>query len=144
MNSEAFIDKEIAPRPKINRLPLLPARECSENEKVSDNYIIRQSVYSFGAVALLILFFIGYQYRIGLSEVALIPPDDGRLMSLVDSSGDVIKTDNLELYFKDSNGMMVGQMVKIASESEKTTPNQTVNNNDPATGRDLLVIVSKH
>ena len=149
MNSEAFINTDIAPRPKINRLPLASAYDKSniflKKKEFIDNYSVWRYVYFFGAVALLVVFLIIYKYSAGV-RVAVVSPDDAHLMSLIESSDDAPKAENSELYFKDSGGVIVGQMVNIAAGLEKQPVSRvTVNrNDDPAVERDLLKIVDKH
>lgn len=143
MNREAIM-YEFASKPKINRLPLPQPHPQERNEYVSDDRVIWWSMWSFSSFALLILVLIGYQYSVGLSDKAVISPDDVRLMALVNSVDDITKREDSSVYFKDHEGIIVGQMVKIASESEEMIPDKLVNSGDKPTERELLAILSKY
>ena len=140
MNSEALIH-EFAPKPKINRLPSLPPTSSQPNFNMFDGNIIKWSLWLFLPLALI---FVIYQYSSGLSVVSRVSPDDARLLELVNSSEDVAKFNDSTLYFRDNEGIIVGDMVKIASESEKMIPNKIQGDGSRPTEHDLLSILSKY
>lgn len=147
MNSEALID-DFIPRPKINRLPSFIAEEkIAENSEVSvvtsgdtfgSGFL---NIWTVALLAVMVLLFLSYRnYNESM--------DRERLISLVNSTDDMVKVNSSTLYFKDNNGAIAGQMVRVAPESENIIIN-TINNNmtnstDDADGRELLTIVGKH
>ncbi len=140
MNSEALMH-EISPRPKVNRLPLPPARNQSELSISSSTYMARGGVLLFGA---LVLMFATYQYGIGSSATAPRTQDVDQPAEAANLFDIVNKHEDSTLYFRDNEGVIVGSMVKIASESEKMIPNKIVSGGDRPTERELLTILSKY
>ena len=141
MNSEALIH-EFAPKPKINRLPSLPPTRVESNySNMFDGNVIKWAAWLFLPLALI---FVIYQYSSGLSVVSKVSPDDARLLELINSSEDVAKFNDSTLYFRDNEGIIVGDMVKIASESEKMIPNKIHGDGSRPAEHDLLSILSKY
>lgn len=136
MNSEAIMH-EFVSRPKVNRLPLPPTHSYSN---ILDADVIKWSLWLLGSLA---LFFIVYQYSSGLIMRKAPIADDARLMEVVDSYADIAKPSDSTLYFRDSNGYIMGSMVSITTESAKITPSR-VYNNDTSTESELLSILSKY
>lgn len=139
---------EFVSKPKINRLPLPATHAQTYDAYMSDNYIIWRSMWVFAVLAVLILIFMGYQYSAGSSKTAVIPADDARLMALVNAEGDVAQKNqknNSSLYINDNGEVIVGQVVKIAPESEKKTASNSERiAYNKSEGHDLLTILSKH
>ncbi len=135
-------------RPKVSRLPFLPAEEQHIEEKEFDGNVIWRSIYAFGVVSLFTIAFVAYNYEAGSSRKAVMSADDARLEALVNSSDDVINISNSALYFKDSSGVIVGQMVSMEPRAEKTQSGNTSDvvavGSDAAVNYDLLAILSKH
>jgi hypothetical protein len=142
MNMKVTMDDFVS-KPKVNRSPFSSARSQG-GEFNFDNYIVWRSLLAFVVAALLIVAFVGYKYGMVSSEVSTLSPDDMRLMALINSSGDVAKNSNSSIYFNDDDGVIVGQMVRVDSESKKTTPDNSAVIVTEPTKSDLLVILSKH
>jgi hypothetical protein len=142
MNMKVTMDDFVS-KPKVNRSPFSSARSQG-GEFNFDNYIVWRSLLAFVVAALLIVAFVGYKYGMVSSEVSTLSPDDMRLMALINSSGDVAKNSNSSIYFNDDEGVIVGQMVRVDSESKKTTPDNSAVIVTEPTKSDLLVILSKH
>lgn len=143
MNSEAIMH-EFVSRPKINRLPFEPARSNFNFASLLDGEIIR---WPLAGVASLVLLFIIYQYGSDILTKPAPHPDDDKLIEAVDSPADTIKSGSSTLYFRDNDGVIVGDMVKIASESEKTIPDKVYgnsSNSNATTESELLSILSKY
>lgn len=144
MNSEAIMH-EFVSRPKINRLPFEPVRSNFNFARLLDGEIIKWSL--LGMVPLVLLFII-YQYIDSLLVRPSSPMDDDRLMELINAPADpvnIAKASDSTLYFRDSEGVIVGNMIRIASESEKMIPDKVYNSNgNVSTESELLSILSKY
>jgi hypothetical protein len=137
MNREAIM-QDFAPKPKVNRLPSLPA-ENSKKFNILDATIIRQGILLFIVIATI---FGVYHYNFGLQKAPV--PDDARLFDLVNASGDnTVRQDGAELYFRDNEGIIVGSMIKIDPDTEKMRAKASVDPNQKV-GSDLLAILSKY
>lgn len=140
MNKEAIIH-EFVSKPKVNRLPLPPARDQGEGLSVADGNIVKWSALLF---VVLVSIFAVYQYSTDLSRISVTSPDKPRLAAFNNSSDDIIKHDDSTLYFRDNEGIIVGNMIKIASESEKMIPNKISSDGGRPIERELLSILSKY
>lgn len=143
MNSEAIMH-EFVSRPKINRLPFESPRSSFNFAGALGDEIIKWSL--LGGLALAILFVI-YQYGSDFLTRPSQNLDDARLMEVVNFSADIAKSGDSTLYFRDSDGVIVGNMMKIASESEKMIPDKVYGNSGNAnatTESELLSILSKY
>ncbi len=130
--------QDFAPRPKINRLPLPPAGNSKKLHMV-DLAIIRQAALFLIVIAVI---FGVYHYNLGLQKTPT--PDDTHLFDLVNASGDTtVRQDESQLYFRDSEGIIVGSMIKINPATEKMRAKASI---DPEqkVGNDLLAILSKY
>lgn len=129
-------------RPKINRLP--PSSIQGDFVEVADGRIIWRSLWLFVSLVVIFLGFVIYQRGGGSVSVADVSPDDRRLLELVNSYGDNVRKGDSEIYIKDGGEVIVGQMVRIASESGKIMPVNAVAENGKANEGELLAILSKH
>lgn len=147
MNSIALMDNEFVVRPKVSRLPFLPVDEAREEEKELDSGVIWRSIYAFAGISLFTVAFVAYHYEAGSSKKAVVPADDARLVELVSSSDDVMSINNASIYFKDGSGVIIGQMVKMESDSSNVTLSSArggAASSDAAVNHDLLAILSKY
>lgn len=143
MNSEAIM-QEFVSRPKINRLPFAPARSGFNFAGILDADFIKWSL--LGLIPLVILLVV-YQYIASLLVSHDLPIDDNRLLELVNSpadSVDIAKPSDSTLYFRDSEGVIVGNMISIASESERMIPDKISRDGNVTTESELLSILSKY
>lgn len=145
MNREVIMT-EFVPKPKVNRLPPSPA--CADAVASSDDSVIQNSLWVFGMLMVAFLGIIAYyQYDDNTvsRHAAVVSSDDRRLMELVNSIDDNGRQGSSKVYIKDNEGIIIGQMVKIASESERVIPDKVAldENNRPAEG-ELLAILSKY
>lgn len=140
MNKEAIIH-EFVSKPKVNRLPLPPARDQGEVLSAADGSIVKWSALLF---IVLVSIFVIYQYSTDLSNVSTPSSEKPHLVTFNSLPDDVIKHDDSTLYFRDNEGIIVGNMIKIASESEKMIPNKISSDGGRPTERELLSILSKY
>lgn len=137
MNSEAFMD-EFVSKPKIGRLPPSIVQETETGKSAFDSMAMKWLLLAF---VLSIVLFAGYRF-VNFSG------DDARLLALITSTDDVIKAKNPALYFKDSEGVIAGQMVKITPEQanalEPASGAQAPVVRDKAAEKELLSILGKH
>ena len=133
MNSEAIIDDFIS-KPKIGRLPPSLAQDSSINKHGMDNVAIKTS---FIGIALLAVIYMLYSFSANYS-------DSARLLALVNSTDKIIKPKSAPMYFRDSDGTIAGQMVKIAPVISKDNPATAEGGlTDRRSDRELLSIVTK-
>lgn len=140
MNSEAIM-REFVSRPKINRLPLPPARVSFNYTNILDDKIVKSSLGIAAAFAVLLII---YQYVSELFVTTSPPADDKYLLELVNSSMEPVRASESTLYFRDSDGFIVGNIIRIASESEKTIPDKVYSTSGATTESELLSILSKY
>jgi hypothetical protein len=144
MNSEAIMH-EFVSRPKVNRLPFEPARSNFDFSYILDKDIIKWALLGMSS---LVLLFVVYQYINSLLVRPSSHIDDARLMELINAPADpvnIAKPSDSTLYFRDSEGVIVGNMIRIASESEKMIPDKVYNSNgNVSTESELLSILSKY
>ena len=130
--------QDFAPKPKVNRLPSLPA-ENSSKFKGLDLVLIRQGALFFIVIAAI---FGVYHYNMGLQKAPV--PDDTHLFDLVNASDDkIVRQDGAGLYFRDNEGVIVGSMIRIDPDSEKMRAKASIDP-DQKVGNDLLAILSKY
>ncbi len=137
MNSEAFIDDFVC-RPKINRLPpSITSRQAVDKRSVDPNFV----KWLFLALVFGALLSAITSYRAFYS-------DDARLLEVISSTDDVVKPKESSIYLRSDDGVIAGQMVKMAPDSEKAVTAQGTDtgpkNDDASTQRELMGILTKY
>ena len=131
MSNEATFN-EFASRPKIHRLPSLPAPLPD-----ADRRFMMRALWGCAAV-------------VGVSIIGIMYQNTEKKPPLTAATpAPQVMTEEMELasstiYIKGKEGVIVGQMAKIPQEPEKSTDIKDITPASQSAGRDLLQIISKY
>jgi hypothetical protein len=131
---------DLASKPKIHRLPLLPEAP-RENAGFADSALFMRSLWGFAAVSVLILGFIVYQHYDEKSS-----EDSFTSKAAQDVQGTIATNANGDvMYLANEQGTIIGQFAKIPpDDKDKMQSGVVATTTNNKNNRDLLSIISKY